>query len=72
MSSNFLKNHFFLIRFGQNVHFKDRKLFKLSMFNFFRNCPKLPDFSPKKAILGKLWSKIPDRGAQFTPPKVLI
>ena len=40
-----------------------------------KNFPIFPgfhDFSPKKAILGQLWPKIPDPETQFTSPNVLI
>ena len=39
MSSNFLKNRFFLMKLGQNVHFIDRNLVALPFLDFLQNFP---------------------------------
>ena len=72
---NFVKNHFFLMKLDQNVQFNDKNLLKSSFFNICQNFPIFPDFqifSPKMAISGQLWPKIPDRDTQLAPSNVLI
>ena len=63
------------MKLGQNVYFDDRNMIVLPFFTFFWKFPdfsRFPDFSPKIAIFGQLWPKIPDRETSSTTPNVFI
>ena len=77
MSSNFVKNRFFLMKFGQNVHFNDRNVLKLPFLNFFQNFPIFPDFPRKlqfwinfslKFLIGKPYQHPLMRRPNFSAP----
>ena len=69
MSSDFVKNYYFLVELGKNMYFNNKSMIILSFFIFSW---KFPNFSLKVIILGQLLPKIPDRDTSTITPNVLI